>query len=90
MREEVEIMFTKIVLKPLELITTKIIKEEEPSPVQKEGSESDEDISKAPHLQEVVGAGELTGSPMGQAESKMFVEIHINFALETLMSLSPE
>jgi hypothetical protein len=87
MREEVEVMFTKIVLKPLELINTKILTEEETK--KQEGSDSDEDITKAPHLQEVVGAGELTGSPMGQMESKLFVDMHVNFALETLISLTP-
>ena len=57
-------MYTKVVLKPLELINMKTL-----APVEEtkklEGSDSDEDITKAPHLQEVVGAGELSGSPMG-------------------------
>jgi len=87
MREEVEVMYTKVVLKPLELINMKIMHAEETK--KQEGSDSDEDITKAPQLQEVVGAGELTGSPMGQAESKMFVDMHTNFAFETLMSFTP-
>ena len=48
MREEVEVMYTKVVLKPLELINIKTLKEEETK--KQEGSDSDEDITKAPHL----------------------------------------
>jgi hypothetical protein len=64
LREEVEVMYTKVVLKPLELISMKTLAPVEETKKQ-EGSDSDEDITKAPHLQEVVGAGELSGSPMG-------------------------
>lgn len=92
LREEVEVMFTKLVLKPLEQITQKMVKEQPPQKKSqgKDSADSDEDVSKRPALQEVVGAGELTGSPLGQTESRIFVDCHINFALETLMSLKPE
>jgi hypothetical protein len=86
-----EVMFTKVVLKPLELITLKIVTtKEEKKKDEAKGSDSDEDISKVPYLNEVVGAGELTGSPLGQTESKMFVDLHTSFVVEILMSLTPE
>jgi hypothetical protein len=85
-------MFTKVVLKPLELIALKIVttKEGKKKDLEAKGSDSEEDISKVPHLNEVVGAGELTGSPLGQTESKMFIDLHTSFAVEILMSLTPE
>jgi len=47
LREELEIMFSKLVLKPLEQINNKTVKEEKK---EEQEQESDEDMSKTPHL----------------------------------------